>query len=205
MNEHNGGSVDRKKPAIKRRVIMWLVVVGLVAVIGIGIKFGRHHVFPKRFAVVEPGQLYRSGYLEKWPLERVVREHKLKTVLALMNDQPDKKRQQKEEETLRREGVNLIRIGMAGDGCADFELLERAAAMIDDPANRPLLVHCAAGVHRTGASYAVWRMKYCAWSYEKAIAEVERHGYNPRTKPRLSEHLRNYYETRIRPLSAPGR
>ncbi|UCD28374.1 MAG: dual specificity protein phosphatase family protein, partial [Planctomycetota bacterium] len=161
------------------------------------VKFGRHHVLPKRFAIVEAGQLYRSGYLETWPLQRVIRNHELKTVLALMNNEPDTARQQKEEAITEREGVSLIRIGMPGDGCADFDLLDRAADIIADESVRPLLVHCSAGVHRTGAAYAAWRMKYCGWSPERALAEMEEYGYNSRARPKLREHMQKYFETRV--------
>ncbi|MHC4445400.1 MAG: fused DSP-PTPase phosphatase/NAD kinase-like protein [Planctomycetota bacterium] len=191
------------RPALKRRVIIWIVAGGMLVVLGFVIKFGRHHVIPKRFAVVEPGQLYRSGYLQQWPLQRVIDKYDFKTVLCLMNDQPDNPRQQKEDAILKREGINLIRIGMGGDGCADFDLLDRAADIIADNSVRPLLVHCAAGVHRTGASYGAWRMKYCGWSFEKALQEMEKYGYNSKGKPKLREHMREYYRTRIRSNGGP--
>ncbi len=162
-----------------------------------GIKYGRHHVLAKRFAVVVPGQLYRSGYLEQWPLARVIRKYRLKTVLTLMTNEPDMPYQQKEEALLKREGVALVRVGMPGDGCADFDLLDRAAEAIADESRRPLLVHCAAGVCRTGAAYAAWRMKYCGWDVDQALAEAGRYGITPRRKPQLCEHLRRYYESLV--------
>jgi len=182
--------------ATRRRLAAWGAIVVLAAAGGVGIKFGRHHVFPRRFAVVEPGQLYRSGYLEPWPLRRIIREHRLKTILTLMTDEPDTPQQQKEEAIAEQEGVQLIRIGMPGDGCGDFDLLDRAADVIANVWNRPLLVHCAAGVHRTGAAYATWRMKHCGWTVEQALAESERYGYPLAGKPDLCEHLRRYQVSR---------
>ena len=149
-------------------------------------------------AVVEPGQLYRSGYLEPRPLHRVIREHKLKTILALLNNEPDTPEHQTEDKVACAGGVKLIRIGMPGDGCGDFDALDRAADVIADPANRPLLVHCAAGVHRTGAAYAAYRMKHCGWELDKALAEGEKYGYPITGKPALVAHLREYYQTRVR-------
>jgi len=191
----SGGGVGGRK----RRVLRWAVAVALVVGLAVTIKLGRHHVFPRRFAVVEQGQLYRSGYLEPWPLERVIRKYELETVLSLMTDEPDTVRQKQEEAILQREGVQLYRIGMPGDGCADFDLLDQAADAIADGANRPLLVHCAAGVHRTSAAYAAWRMKSCGWDVERALAEAAEYGVTPRGEPELCRHLRRYYESRVLP------
>ena len=46
-----------------------------------------------------------------------------------------------------------------------------------DPANYPVLIHCFAGVHRTGAYCAIYRMEHDHWSNEKAIAELKSCGY----------------------------
>ena len=52
-------------------------------------------------------------------------------------------------------------------------------AVMDDPANHPVLVHCFAGVHRTGTLCAVYRMEYQGWAADRAIAEMEGYGFEP--------------------------
>lgn len=175
-------------------------IVALVFAIAVGavaVKHGRHHVFPKRFAVVVPGQLYRSGLLEAGPLRNVIEDHDIRTILTLLNEDPNDPDQRDELAIAADNGIRVIRIGMPGDGRADYDSLERAAAIVADSANYPLLVHCHAGVNRTGAVYAVWRMKYCGWDVDRAIAEAEQRGYDPSTNPELIPHLRAYYGTRI--------
>jgi len=49
--------------------------------------------------------------------------------------------------------------------------------VMDDPAKYPVLVHCFAGYHRTGAMCAVFRMDYQGWSNDEAIAEMRVLGY----------------------------
>jgi len=66
-----------------------------------------------------------------------------------------------------------------------------------DDSRRPLLVHCAAGVKRTGAVCAAWRMKHCGWDVDRALAEARACGYVPRDNPELAEHLRRFYASRI--------
>ncbi|GMU23063.1 MAG: hypothetical protein AMXMBFR13_31460 [Phycisphaerae bacterium] len=182
----------------RRRWIRWGILGCLLVALGFGIKYGRHHVFPKRFAVVEAGLVYRSGYCQPGPLRRVLEENDIRTILTLLNDEPDTQEQQQEEAIARTAGVHLVRIGMPGDGLADFDLLNQAADVIADPANRPLLVHCYAGVNRTGASLAAWRMKHLGWTPEQALAEAAENGLTERTNPRLLEHLRRFEREYLR-------
>lgn len=191
-------------PSRRRRPWTIFALLLMALAIGITIKYARHHIFPKRFAIVESGKLYRAGYCEPGPLTRVIHNHKIKTILNLLNDEPDSPEQQAEEAVVEREGVRMIRIGMPGDGLADFDLLDRAADIIADPSMYPLLVHCYGGMKRTGASYAAWRMKYCGWSYEEAMAECQDYGLSPRYSADLFEHLKRYYDERIAPASAAG-
>jgi tyrosine-protein phosphatase SIW14 len=176
-------------------MVAWSVFILLVVAACLVIKYGRHYVLPRRFAVVEPGALYRSGYCEPWVLARLIRKYKVRTILVLLNNELDSKAQQKEQAVAK--GARLIRIGMPGDGCADFELIDRAAEVIADESYRPLLVHCWAGVNRTGMAYAAWRMRFCAWNADQALVEAIEHGYSPMANPQMREHLRRYYETRV--------
>ena len=49
--------------------------------------------------------------------------------------------------------------------------------VMNDPKNYPVLIHCYAGVHRTGAFCAVYRMEYEHWTNAQAIAELRACGY----------------------------
>jgi protein tyrosine/serine phosphatase len=181
-------------------------VLALAAVaLAVAVKQGRHYVVAKRFFAVEPGSLYRSGYLEPVPLRKVIAEHKLKTIVCLLNNEPDNPDQRKEESVVRETGVRLVRIGMPGTGLANFDALDQAADAIADRANWPILVHCAGGENRTGAACAAYRMKHCGWSFEKAIAEGDKFGLSLRDKPELVEHLRTYYQQRVATRPAGGR
>ena len=47
----------------------------------------------------------------------------------------------------------------------------------DDPANHPVLVHCMAGIHRTGQMTAFFRMERHRWTAAEAMAEMQAYGY----------------------------
>src|SRR5262249_18518804 len=55
--------------------------------------------------------------------------------------------------------------------------IRRFLQIMDNPANYPVLVHCFAGIHRSGAYCAVYRMEYEHWSKARAIAEMKACGY----------------------------
>lgn len=186
------------KTAQTKRFARIAIVLVVVAAGAVGVKYGRHHVFPRRFVEVVPGHLYRSGYLEQGPLRRVIDEHGIRTILVLLNDEPDNPEQQREMAVVAEKNVQVVRIGMRGDGLAEFDQLDQAAGVLADETKHPLLVHCAAGVNRTGAVYAAWRMKHCGWGPEQAMAEAEECGWSPTGNAEMRGHLEEYYRTRVK-------
>jgi len=188
---------DRHAAVRRTRRMVGVAALVLAVVCVLVIKYGRHHVWPKRFYVVEPGALYRSGRLEARPLQHVLDQYQIKTILTLLNDEPDDPDQQAEKRIAAEKGVAIVRIAMPGDGCGDFDALDKAADVLADPARRPVLVHCAAGVNRTGAVYAAYRMRYCGWDVDQALSEGDRYGCTIRDNSELVEHLKAYYRVRI--------
>ncbi len=49
---------------------------------------------------------------------------------------------------------------------------------LGEPKNQPVLVHCWAGIHRTGAYCAIYRMEFDHWTNAEAIAELKTMGYD---------------------------
>jgi hypothetical protein len=184
--------MDQAQAARRRRTKIGLITLTvLIAVAAVVVAISHENIFTKRFAVVEPGQVFRGGYVEPWPLKRIIEKNHIRNILCLMNFAGDA-RGPKEEKVASEMGVGLKELPMPGNGCAPFESLDIAAAFIADPANRPLYVHCAAGVQRTGASIAAYRMRYCGWTYEQALAEAEYHGLDRKHNPELYDHLKRY-------------
>ncbi len=134
--------------------------------------------------VVRAGVLYRSGQLTRFGLQRVLRDHGIKTVVTLRDaanpnlPPPDLA----EENYCRAQEINYVRITprnwWAPDGSIPAEQgVRQFRTVMDDPRNYPVLVHCFAGIHRTGAYCAIYRMEYEQWSHAQAVAEMRAHGY----------------------------
>jgi protein tyrosine/serine phosphatase len=138
----------------------------------------------RAFRVVRDGVLYRSGQLSLDGFKRVVREYDIKCVVSLRDaiHPGDTPPDWEEEKYCKAEEITYVRITperwWASDDSVPAEKgIRRFRAVMDDPANYPVLIHCFAGVHRTGAYCAVYRMEYEHWSNAEAIAEMRSCGY----------------------------
>jgi protein tyrosine/serine phosphatase len=130
--------------------------------------------------VVDDGVLYRSGQLPPDVFRRVVREYRIRTVISLRDsytkaEPPD----QEEQRFCATNGLSHFRISpeswspSGGGRVPAAEGVREFLRILDDRANlKPVLVHCFAGIHRTGAHVAVYRMEYQHWPPEEAIAEM---------------------------------
>jgi predicted protein tyrosine phosphatase len=137
----------------------------------------------KKFHVVRPGVLYRSGQTSVSGLRRIVHDHRIRTVISLREGTDA--RDLAEERFCAQEEIRFVRLtpvyqgwdGQAGNSGND-ENVRTFLEVMSDPANHPVLVHCFAGIHRTGAYCAVYRMEFEGWDNEQAIAEVKAMGYD---------------------------
>ncbi len=134
----------------------------------------------RKFRVVRPGVLYRSGQMTREGLKRILNDYAIKTVISLRDGttMSDKT----EEEYLTSEEVHFVRIlpsqwGDVGGSVPVEEGVRKFRAIMSDPKNYPVLIHCFAGIHRTGAYCAIYRMEFEHWSNERAITEVKANGY----------------------------
>jgi len=69
-----------------------------------------------------------------------------------------------------------IPIEMSRDGLK--EKVDRVVALMADPANQPVYVHCRHGQDRTGIAVAAFRMKQQGWSLADAETEMQAFGFN---------------------------
>ncbi|HTU89722.1 MAG TPA: tyrosine-protein phosphatase [Gemmataceae bacterium] len=141
----------------------------------------RQQAQTRNFHVVRPGVLYRSGQMTKEGLQRVINDYHIKTVISLRDGQSERDRA--EEEFCKSEEINFVRIlpSRWGDdgGSVPVEAgVQRFRALMSDPCNYPVLVHCFAGIHRAGSYCAIYRMEFEHWSNAQAIAELKACGYS---------------------------
>jgi hypothetical protein len=165
----------------------------LLTVIAAGIyvwdEFIKYRLFPKRFGVVVPDVVFRSGQISKWVIGDVLDRHRIRVVIDLQSNDTSDEHQQAEIEAAHRRGILLKRIPLDGDGTGDVKDYAEAVALIARAAaaGEPVLVHCGAGAKRTGGVVALYRVLVQGDSPANAYAELLDYGWhsdNP-TLPRF--------------------
>lgn len=170
------------------RQIATLAVVALVLIGAVtGGLVWRHKTSPNHFLTVTPGVLYRSGLLRSQNLAYVFDEYGIKTIVNLIDPGPMNARQLEEEMRIAAErGVRFVDIPIEPETPPDEKQLARWLALIDDPANHPVLVHCKHGVVRTGMMVAAYEVEYLDRPNREVLEDLPMFGhelYVPHRKP----------------------
>ena len=152
----------------------------------------------RNYRVVEPGKLYRSGQLAPGPLDTVLREQGVRTVVSLrtLARPGDLVKEDAEERVCRARGIRYVRSIRPGGSRARTTVPAQAnvdafLAVVRDPSAGPILVHCFAGLHRTGIFCALYRISCDGWSADEAISEMYAIGYS-QPDPAALAYLRAY-------------
>jgi protein-tyrosine phosphatase len=170
-------------------------------------RHGHTYVFPNRFLVVEPGKIYRGAWQRSWPMRRIVRDHKIKCILALAHpaehDLVVQERKLAGELKVKWIHIPIVDYRGTKDEVSEeaiSDLLDQAAGVLADPENYPLFFHCHHGMNRTSMVQIAYRTRYCGWTLGEAADEIERtvglvkvaHGPDYR-------HMVAYYDGRVLP------
>ncbi len=170
-------------------VVSIFIGVGIVAVPAV--HYRANLETSKRFHVVTAGRFYRCGQLDADGLKEVIRLHGIKTVINLQHEAPDPSL----PKNFYQSKIRILESEVCRDAGADFKLLtfepfprelpegqrpvvvDNYLKMLDDPEIYPVLIHCAAGLHRTGELTAIYRMEYEGWSKSLAVREMRSAGF----------------------------
>lgn len=167
----------------------------IAAVVGLGAWYGVVGVYPnlvpKNFGVVEPGVLYRAGWLTPAATTKVVQEHNIKTIIDFGGFDHRPAHHERAQRTADALGVRRVVLPLWGDAQGDPNRYAEALRIVTDPENQPVLVHCAAGSERTGCLVGLFRMKTEGYTVDEVIAESQTFNHDPEKNP----HLRTMLET----------
>jgi protein tyrosine phosphatase (PTP) superfamily phosphohydrolase (DUF442 family) len=190
--------------------IRWALVGLLVVIVGVvPVVFYRSvYAYGKRLRVVIPGRIYRSGQLTVAGFTDVVHQLGIQTIVNLQDDYPDPdlcqsfwdRRTTKESELCHRLGVRyvLIEPDLISRTRIPAErpaAIDRFLELMDDASIYPVLIHCKAGLHRTGLLSAVYRMEYQGWSNGEACRELRAHGFGDWACTSANDYVKQYVLT----------
>jgi len=154
-------------------------------------EFLEDRLVAKRWGVVEPGKIYRSGQISSHLIEPMLRENKIEKVIALNGSDLKKLYLKTEVETARKLKIEHQVLHLIGDGTGNVEDYAEAVAEIMrcEKAGKPVLVHCAAGAQRTGGVVAAYRMLVQKKTPEEAYQELLLYDWKPRKDQALIDYL----------------
>jgi protein tyrosine phosphatase (PTP) superfamily phosphohydrolase (DUF442 family) len=188
----------------------WVLGLGIAAMLTV-IPYGYYrwgYTHSKRLREVAPGLVCRSGQMTADGFADAVEHYHFHTIINLQDEFPDPdirlsyfgKGTIKESELCRRLGVQYVfvppdLISRKRVPPDRPEAIDRFLALMDDPSTYPVLLHCRAGLHRTGIMVAVYRMEYQGWNREQAIGEMKENGFGEWPCTAANDYLTQYLLT----------
>ena len=209
-NEH--GRIRSNTTWIGKQTLIRLTLIAcLIAAAIYSIKAVKYRFIAKRFGVVTPGEVFRSGQISKWMLEPTIKQNNIKVVIGMLGPVPQTKYHDFEVERLPELNVEFIRhgldkngVGLMGDGTGPIQCYIDALCTIDklQREGKPCLVHCSAGSARTGVTMAYYQLLLKKQPVKKAYEEFVKYGgdiYRKEgTLPYLNENMQHVAEQLVK-------
>lgn len=191
------------------------LIAGIVGIVFVGpfVCYRAVYSYEKRLREVDPGRVYRSGQMTAEGFEDAVSRYHIRTVINVQDDFPDPDVEKsfwlpgtiKESDLCQRLGVRYVWV--APDLVpVRFTPAQRPGAVddmlrvLDDETAYPVLIHCKAGLNRTGCLIAVYRMEYQGWSHRDAFQEMKDLGFGNTTCTASNQYVNQYVLTYRRGL-----
>jgi len=198
--------------AVVARWLLGVVLAALLVAVPF-VHFRAEYAHHKRFRVVAPDVLYRSGQMTAQGFRDAVAHYGFRTIVNCQNEDGQNefsdpqlpisfwdRRTVRESEVCKELGVRYVHLDP--DLCSDRtdpaarpQVIDQFLSIIDDPAARPVLLHCKAGLHRTGILVAVYRMEYEGWGPYRALEELKAHGFGDSAATAANDYIQQYILT----------
>ncbi len=185
----------------KSRFALWVWVAIAAGVLFIALLIawnnGLKTLFvPKKWGVVEPGKLFRSGQISQRQIRTTLAKNHIGLIVDMsIEDTPDTRA---ERAAVKELNIQRVALPLRGNGVGNPDFYVTALSMIVEAERKhcPVLVHCQAGTERTGGVIAAYRILVNGMSEKEAFAEARSYGHDDRENPHLvpfvEEHLKEW-------------
>jgi tyrosine-protein phosphatase SIW14 len=173
--------------------LRWCLGIGIFLMIAIVpfVHFRATYAHAKRLRIVTLGKFYRCGQLTSDGFREAIGRYGIKTVINLQDENPDPLLPESyyrtrvatpESEVCGQVGARYVMLtfDLPARNVAHLEyprVIDEFLKICDDPASYPILLHCKAGLHRTGLLTAIYRIEYELWSTADAVRELRANGF----------------------------
>jgi protein tyrosine/serine phosphatase len=82
-----------------------------------------------------------------------------------------------ENDLVQHAGMKFVRIPLTTSAAPPAVAVSQFLALVNDPVNQPVYVHCQGGRHRTGIMTALYRVTHDGWSADRAFAEMKEYEF----------------------------
>ncbi len=148
------------------------------------------------YSPIVPGVLYRSGNRGMREFDHAVKQSGARTIISLIDDRelndPAKPQFKAEAEYCRIHGIQQIRLPVPLGGWPTSAEVQRFLAIVAEPSNRPVLIHCAQGVRRTGMFMAAYQLSILDRSVAVTKERIMPFGHQPHDTDDIRTFINNY-------------
>jgi tyrosine-protein phosphatase SIW14 len=175
-----------------RRWLLRLLAVAVAGVVAVPpfLLYRAQYATAKRFREVVPGRFYRSGQMNASGFRDAIERYRIRTVVNLQHENTDPHLSETwlgkpaihEKELCEQLGARYVLITpdilpVPNDLTKTPPAVEEFLRVLDDESAYPILIHCKAGLHRTGRLTAIYRMEKEGWDAGEALRELRANGY----------------------------
>jgi protein tyrosine phosphatase (PTP) superfamily phosphohydrolase (DUF442 family) len=179
-----------------RRRLAQILLAGAVVLIAVGATGAWLTLRTYHYATVDPGVLYRCGNRGIAEFSNAVGRLHPRTVVSLVDNaelaDPAKPQFAAESGYLNQHRIEQDRIPVKLGGWPSSGDVRRFLAIVENPTKRPVLVHCAQGVRRTGMFVAAYQESVLHYTPHQAKERIVSFGHNAKTVDDIKTFIDHY-------------
>jgi len=121
--------------------------------------------------------LYRGGRPRQGGIIKL-KEMDIRVIINLERElfEQEPREVKKESDWAKKANIKLEHIPMDPICAPKRQDVERALAIMTDPVNQPVFIHCDRGSDRTGIVIAAYRIRNEGWTVQQAYEEMKKYG-----------------------------
>ena len=182
---------------LRRLRAVSVAAILLTATLGASSRESKEAVLPNFHQVNE--QLYRGAQ----PLTGGMQELATLQIKTVINLRGEDESAREEELEAQGAGLRYFSVPLPSYGRPKNEQVEKVLALINDPQNWPVFVHCHHGEDRTGTIIAVYRISHDGWTSEDAKKEAKKYGMS-RFQFAMKDYIKDYARDHKLALTPPA-